>query len=74
MALQVVVDRNLCVGSGSCELIDPDIFKLDRDGKSRAVDSPVEETASLVEAIESCPTGAISAVDENTGAQVHPSW
>jgi len=74
MKLRLVVDLALCVGSRTCELVAPDHFAVGEDGKSNPALGDVAETPDLIEAIESCPAGAISAVDPATGATVHPSW
>jgi ferredoxin len=58
---RVVVDRQLCMSSGVCEMEAPEVFELDADGVLQ-VHEPVE--ASAVEtAVRACPTGALQLVD-----------
>lgn len=53
------VDRDLCIASGVCEAIAPDDFELDEDGKSHAT-PPTSDPDAVQEAIDSCPSMAIS--------------
>lgn len=56
--VEVHVDETVCVGSGTCVMIDPDHFEL-VDGKSKAPDEPVAETEDLRDAVLDCPVQAI---------------
>lgn len=58
----VQVDRNVCVGSGTCVMVDPDHFEL-VDGKAQAVQGPLEVTEELGDAILDCPVRAIERSD-----------
>jgi len=55
------VDDGLCIGCGQCEQLCPAVFML-VEGISRVQLSPVPEHAEdcAREAMEMCPTGAIS--------------
>lgn len=55
----VDVDGEVCVGIGQCELLEPEMFRVDDDGLAVIIGSgrlPVERAAAVVEA---CPSGAI---------------
>lgn len=67
------VDREECIGDGSCEDIAPDYFQLDDEDLARAIKNPVaEEDEDLVrEAAEACPVEAISLEDEE-GNRIYP--
>ncbi|MCD9198940.1 ferredoxin [Aeromicrobium wangtongii] len=52
------VDEQVCVGSGTCAMVDPAHFSL-VDGKGRATNEPVERTEELDDAILDCPVQAI---------------
>lgn len=54
----VQVDREVCVGSGTCVMVDPDHFEL-VDGKAHAAEGPLEMTEDLADAILDCPVQAI---------------
>ena len=63
MQVEVHVDR--CIGSGSCEMLAPEVFEVGDDGLVKLLDaSPgVELHAKVRAAAESCPTSAISLTD-----------
>jgi ferredoxin len=60
--MKAKVDKDTCIGSGNCEAACPKIFKV-VDGKSTVQMDPVpeEEENCVREAVEGCPSGAISA-------------
>ncbi|MBD3263240.1 ferredoxin [Candidatus Woesearchaeota archaeon] len=53
----VKVDQEKCIGCGACLAICPDMFEL-KDGKS--VVKNQDANCDVKQAIESCPTNAIS--------------
>lgn len=57
-----VIDQNECIGDGLCEQICPEVFELREDGLAYVInEKPDGELKPRVdEAIEECPTGAIS--------------
>jgi ferredoxin len=71
--LTVKVDTKLCIGAASCVGVAPQFFKLDEDNVAFLID-PVtgeektsitfeaneEDAAAIQEAIENCPTSAIT--------------
>lgn len=59
------VDRELCVGSGACEALAPDVFEVDDDGVLVVLRAePAEDELSDVrEAVQACPTRALVLVD-----------
>jgi ferredoxin len=62
------VDDLECSAHGDCALVAPGVFEV--DDVARVVgDGPRE---LLLEAAESCPAGAISVVDADTGEQIYP--
>ena len=62
---RVSVDRELCVGSGSCEMLAPDVFEVDDDGVLTVlVPEPGDDDVPAVrDAVQACPTRALSLVD-----------
>ena len=60
MKLQIVIDRDKCMGSGNCVFWAPGAFELDDDGISVFVDADECEERQLFLAQEGCPTRAIS--------------
>ena len=66
--MKVKVNQGNCIGCGACESICPEVFQLNDDGLSTVITedfSNVDE-ASLTDAVEGCPTGAIEKVEEET--------
>lgn len=59
-----VVDKETCQGHMVCVGIAPDIFEIEDDGKSSVKDSEGADESTIQEAIDGCPVGAISWVDE----------
>ncbi len=72
MAYKVSVDRNLCIGAGSCVAVAPQAFALDNEAKAIVLPtaSSTDDT-TLMEAAKACPVAAIIITDE-TGKQVFP--
>ena len=61
------VDRERCVGSGTCEMLAPDVFEVGDDGivavlQPVAEGDPSGETA-VHDAVQQCPTQALSLAD-----------
>jgi ferredoxin len=68
---RIVVDRNLCIGSGVCVSTLPKVFELDDENISTVVDPEGATKDEIFEAAEGCPTGAISLYDA-AGKQLYP--
>lgn len=69
---KVTVDRNLCIGAGSCVAVAPLTFTLDNEAKAIVLDTAKDEDDNTVlEAAKSCPVAAIILTD-GTGKQVFP--
>lgn len=60
MGLQVVVDPDLCMGSGNCAYWLPGVFELDDEGYAFVVDPAGASEEEIVMAAQRCPTHAIS--------------
>jgi ferredoxin len=66
----VNVDRGLCVGNGMCRAIAPKGFAEDEDGQSVPADPNAEPLETILEAAASCPVGAITVTDADTGEEI----
>ena len=69
--LKITVDKDLCIGAGSCELLAPDVFGIDDNNIAFIKDgfeSTDEET--IKQAAMSCPVLAI--LIEKRGKKVWP--
>ena len=62
--MRIKIDRELCIGDGSCSSIAPKTFKLDLDGKAMVIDEFGDDDESINMAVESCPFQAITFVEE----------
>jgi len=70
--LRVRVDHLLCVGNAMCESFAPNVFQLNDDRQSEAVDPKGDPEAQILEAAENCPMSAIIVEDADTGEQLFP--
>ncbi len=62
--MKIRIDRELCMGSGSCQFHAPGVFDLDDECKAIVVDAEVETPQAVRNAAEGCPTRAITLVEE----------
>jgi ferredoxin len=62
--MKAKVDKNVCAGTGHCEALCPKVFKV-QDGVSAVQVDVVPDNAEEAcrQAMEECPTGAISLDD-----------
>jgi ferredoxin len=60
MALEVEIDREVCMGSGNCVYEAPGVFNLDEDSVSFVVDPSASPEELVVAAARKCPTKAIT--------------
>ena len=58
---RVVVDRDVCMSAGVCEVTAPEVFELDDDGVL-VVHEPAD-LAAVEAAVRACPTGALTITD-----------
>jgi ferredoxin len=66
------VDAKRCMGTGACELLDPEHFQLnDRNRAEWHAEAGPLTRERLIEIANSCPQGAISVVDAD-GVRVDP--
>lgn len=60
MAIEVLIDREQCIGSGVCCSAVPAVFKLDEDEIAMVIDPNADTEANIVYAAKGCPTLAIT--------------
>ena len=60
--MKIKVNQDACIGCGACAATAEDLFELNGDGLSEAKVEvvPEEKADEATEAMECCPTGAIS--------------
>ncbi len=70
--LTVRIDRELCIGSGNCVKVAPELFDL--DDETVCVFTPTAQSvprAKVIDACEVCPVQALTVTDES-GRQLVP--
>lgn len=60
MALEIAIDRDLCIGSGNCVYEAPGVFDLDDDAIAVVVDPAGAPPDMVVAAARKCPARAIT--------------
>lgn len=60
MPKSLIVDKDKCIGCGTCVAMAPKSFKLGDDAKSQAINPPSDEEETINQAIDACPANAIS--------------
>jgi ferredoxin len=58
MPVHIVVDTDICIGSGECVGLDPEAVEIDQGCAHMLID-PIEETRAR-ELCDTCPVGALS--------------
>ncbi|MEU5832881.1 ferredoxin [Streptomyces diacarni] len=64
MTWRVEIDRDVCIGSGMCAGMAPDVFELENE-RSRAVAEEIDPQEAALDAADSCPALAITLLDED---------
>jgi ferredoxin len=59
MTVQLIVDADVCIGSGECVATDPEAIELDDTGCARVLIPQLEE-GRATEICDACPVGALS--------------
>jgi ferredoxin len=60
VSLEIVINREVCMGSGNCSFWAPGVFDLDDDGIAIVLDVAAQPEDKVVLAAQGCPTQAIS--------------
>lgn len=69
--VNVEIDRSLCIGSGNCVNVAPEIFEIDDENLVRFTEeTPDIDRDRLVEACSLCPVDALKV--EEDGEQIVP--
>ena len=60
--MKAFVDKDTCIGCELCVGTCPEVFSMDKEGKSQAITSEIPNNAqnSAMEARDGCPVSAIS--------------
>ncbi|MCZ6872928.1 MAG: ferredoxin [bacterium] len=70
--LRISIDHDVCVGNAMCTTIAPDVFQLNEERQSKAVNPAGDTVEQILEAAENCPVSAITVEDADSGEQLFP--
>lgn len=62
---KINVNEDACIGCGACVAIAPDYFAFNDEGLSHPINNDEVENEEVLNAIDACPTSAISLTDGN---------
>ena len=68
--MKIRIDRDLCIGVGSCAAFAPTVFELDQENKAVVLDPSSVDDNTLLEAAISCTENAII-VEDSQRHQLH---
>ena len=68
---KIEVDRDLCIGAGTCVVVAPKTFDLDDELKAIVTDPKGNDEDTIIEAAKVCPVFAIILKDEKD-KQIYP--
>lgn len=73
---QIIVEPTLCMAFGSCEILAPNVFVVEKDKminpKAKVKSETGADFETIVAAAQTCPTKAIIIIDRYTGEQIYP--
>lgn len=69
--MKITVNKELCIGAGTCTVIAPEVFEFDDNLKAQVKDPNGASEDLIIDAAKSCPVLAIILEDEN-GKQIYP--
>lgn len=74
--LFVDVDKTLCIGCCSCEIIAPNVFEIDKNKNLNPKSSVINQRGAgvnkIMNAAETCPTKAIIVENKDTNERMYP--
>lgn len=60
----IAIDRDRCIGSGTCAFAVPDVFDVDASGRAVLIGEITAGDERVRSAIENCPTDALRLIEE----------
>ncbi|OQX51329.1 hypothetical protein B5M47_01255 [candidate division CPR3 bacterium 4484_211] len=70
--IEVKVNKETCIGCGTCVNLASETFQIGTDGKSSVVNQEGNTDEEKLTAAQSCPVEAIEAVDKESGEKLWP--
>lgn len=72
MSLKIRIDRDLCIGAGTCVVLAPNTFDLDDELKAVLKNEEKKDSdEDILAAARSCPVLAIF-LEDSEGKQIYP--
>lgn len=68
---RIVIDRDKCIGAGSCVAAAPGVFALDGENLAYVADAAAADEDTILLAAQSCPVLAIALYAED-GREIFP--
>jgi ferredoxin len=62
--MKINVDREACIGCGTCVALAPNTFELDVEGKSVVTNAAGDPEVDIRKAADACPVSAITFEEE----------
>ena len=73
---KIIVEPSLCMAFGSCEILAPNVFRIETNKminpKAVVLSETADEFDSILDAAKTCPTKAIIIIDRYTDKQIFP--
>ncbi len=73
---QIIVEPTLCLAFGSCEVLAPKVFVVEKDKrinpKAIVISETGEDFETILDAAKTCPTKAIIIIDRFSGERIYP--
>ena len=63
--MKIEINREICIGCGTCASIAPETFEIDAEGKSTVKNPKGNNDETILDAAKSCPVGAITVKDDS---------
>jgi len=57
--MKIKIDKEKCIGCGSCEAVCPDFFKMDDENMAYFKENEGKDEGCIKEAVDICPVQAI---------------
>lgn len=70
--LEIIIDRDECIGDGACCSDAPGTFEMDDENIAILKTPWTDDREAILEAARNCPTEAITVKDTATGEQLFP--
>ena len=70
--VRVWVDHDRCVGNAMCVTFAPQVFALNHERQSEAVNPAGDTFEMVMEAASNCAVAAITVIDAETGERLFP--